>query len=508
MAVERSLKLNTFGKSNTSGKSNTFGKINFNASQIGFGGYRVYEKSKEHADALEYALLNGVNIIDTSSNYTGGKSERLIGNTLKQMLQEGEINREDVLIISKGGYVQGENMAIARKHEAQGHAFPEMVKYMEGCWHCINPDFLENQLQRTLNNLQMESLDIYLLHNPEYFLTHTKQKHLMDPVSACKEYERRIGQAFCWLEEKVKTGKIKAYGISANTFISPADDFEFTSLERVLEIAEAIRPDHNFKVIQFPLNLFEPGACLEKNQACGTKTLLEFALEKNIATLINRPLNAIVNNKMIRLADFDDINHKLLMEDFSRLQKKTMGMENQFKTDFKNKWPNKNDFSQSSRLFSIPYYLSSAFIEIHGWEQWDYEKEYRIMPQIYEDVNYLENIMTTDVEWQDWVTEFSQSIIKLLEIATTQFKTSKHAFAEMFCQRLNELDPALKSSASLSQKTLRILESIPGVNTILLGMRKREYVDDALKTFKEPPIQDAVSILSSISQEELIQQWN
>ncbi len=83
MTVDRSL------KTHTSGNLHTFGKINFNVSQIGFGGYRVYEKSKEHAEALEYALLNGFNLIDTSSNYTGGESERLIGNTLKQMLQQG-----------------------------------------------------------------------------------------------------------------------------------------------------------------------------------------------------------------------------------------------------------------------------------------------------------------------------------------------------------------------------------------------------------------------------------
>ena len=488
-------------------KSDTFGRINFNVSQIGFGGYRVYEKSKEHAEALEYALLNGFNLIDTSSNYTGGESERLIGNSLKQMFQQGKINREDVLIISKGGYVQGENLTLAREHEAQGHAFPEMVKYMEGCWHCINPDFLEDQLQRTLNNLQMDNLDIYLLHNPEYFLTDIKKRRLMDPVTARKEYERRIEQAFCWLEEKIKAGKIKAYGISANTFISPADDFEFTSLERVLEIAESITPSHNFKVIQFPLNLFEPGACLEKNQACGTKTLLDFALEKNIATLINRPLNAFVGNGMIRMADFDDIHHQIIMENFSRLQTKSMGLESRFKTDFKIKWPEGRDLSPANRLFSIPYYLSSALIEIHGWEQWDYEKEYRIMPQIYQDVNYLENIMPADAEWQEWVVEFSQSLFKLLEIATTHFKTSKHAFAEMFCQRLDELDPALKSSASLSRKALRILRSIPGVDCILLGMRKKDYVNDAMETLKEPPIQDAVSILSSVSQEELIRQW-
>ena len=509
MRVDRSLRLDERSdeRSDEFGKSDTFGKIDFNVSQIGFGGYRIYEKSKEHGDALEYALVNGFNLIDTSSNYTGGGSERLIGNILKQMIQDGEINREDFLLISKGGYVQGENLTLAREHETQGHPFPEMVKYMEGCWHCINPDFLENQLQRTLNNLQTDNLDVYLLHNPEYFLTHIKNRRLMDLGAARKEYERRIGQAFCWLEEKIKTGKIKAYGISSNTFINPADDFEFTSLERVLEIAEAITSNHNFNVIQFPLNLFEPGACLEKNQACGTKTLLDFALEKNIATLINRPLNAIVGNRMIRLADFDDIHHQTIMENFSRLEKKSMELGSRFKTDFKIKWPEGSDLTHIDRLFSIPQYLSSALIKIQSWEQWDYEKEYRIMPQIYDAVNYLENIMPVDAEWQDWVVEFSQSLFQLLEIAATHFKTSKHAFAATFCQRLDELDPDLKTSASLSSKALRILRSIPGVDSILLGMRKRDYVDDALETLKGPPIRNAVSILSSISQEELIRQW-
>jgi aryl-alcohol dehydrogenase-like predicted oxidoreductase len=39
-------------------------------SRLGFGGYRVDDETPEHRAALERALQAGVNLIDTSSNYT------------------------------------------------------------------------------------------------------------------------------------------------------------------------------------------------------------------------------------------------------------------------------------------------------------------------------------------------------------------------------------------------------------------------------------------------------
>ena len=60
---------------------------------------------------------------------------------------------------------------MARAREQGGAAFPEMVKYTDGCWHCIHPQFLADQLERSLRRLQLDKLDVYLLHNPEYFFT-------------------------------------------------------------------------------------------------------------------------------------------------------------------------------------------------------------------------------------------------------------------------------------------------------------------------------------------------
>ena len=177
------------------------------------------------------------------------------------------------------------------------------MPYADGLEHCIHPEFLEDQLTRALERLRLETIDVYLLHNPEYYLGWTAHNGL-DPSAAQIEYDRRIANAFRHLETEVTRGRIRWYGISSNTFPAPASDPQFTCLERVWEMAESIGPEHHFGVVQLPMNLYEDGAVLLANQPCGM-TALEFARQKNLGVLINRPLNAFTENRLLRLADVD-----------------------------------------------------------------------------------------------------------------------------------------------------------------------------------------------------------
>jgi aryl-alcohol dehydrogenase-like predicted oxidoreductase len=267
-------------------------------SSLGFGSYRINDRTPEHASALDKALRSGVNLVDTSTNYTDGSSESCIGNVLARQ------QREELIVVSKVGYVQGQALAMARTREQRGSAFPEMVKYTEGCWHCIHPEYLADQLGRSLGRLRVENVDIYLLHNPEYFF--------MDASKRCKgalletlrdQFYDRIQRAFSYLENEVRRGRIGFYGVSSNTFGALASDPEATSLERMWTIAGEVAHEHHFAVVQLPANLFESGAMLTRNNVTGTRTVLEFAREHGLAVLINRPLNAFYREQLIRLAD-------------------------------------------------------------------------------------------------------------------------------------------------------------------------------------------------------------
>ena len=76
-------------------------------SKIGYGTYRIHDQDETQAETLESAIEAGCNLIDTSSNYTDGGSETLIGNVLQKMISAGEITREEIIIVSKVGYMQG-----------------------------------------------------------------------------------------------------------------------------------------------------------------------------------------------------------------------------------------------------------------------------------------------------------------------------------------------------------------------------------------------------------------
>ena len=62
----------------------------------------------EHKASLKKALREGVNIIDTSANYMDGAAEEIIGDCLNDLIESNELSRDEVVVVSKGGYIQGQ----------------------------------------------------------------------------------------------------------------------------------------------------------------------------------------------------------------------------------------------------------------------------------------------------------------------------------------------------------------------------------------------------------------
>lgn len=90
--------------------------------------------------------------------------------------------------------------------EKQNTGFPEITYYSEECYHCIHPFFLEDQLERSLQRLGLETVDVFLLHNPEYFLM-DREKHNVSKEKATEQYYERIRNSFRFLEQNGKKEK-------------------------------------------------------------------------------------------------------------------------------------------------------------------------------------------------------------------------------------------------------------------------------------------------------------
>jgi len=203
-------------------------------SRVGFGTYRVRHTDSDHESALHKALMSGINVVDTSSNYMHGSSELLVGKVVNGLIAAGQLRRKDVKIVTKFGYMQGPNL---QRHYA-GLTFPETVEYQKHLHHSIHPDFMLDQLSRSLERLQVDHVDTLLLHNPEYYLKKTSHGAVIAEARA--EMLRRIYKAFVALEREVqkRPARIKSYGISSNSFSLPAAHDHFLPFDSLISLAE------------------------------------------------------------------------------------------------------------------------------------------------------------------------------------------------------------------------------------------------------------------------------
>ena len=261
-------------------------------SNFAFGTYRISDLNPQHIAALKEAIANGVTMIDTSSNYMDGGAERAIALAMRAFPEDV---RERVEIVSKFGYIQNSNMAIHKES-----AFEEVVEYSQSCYHSISPSFMRNQLEASLKRVELQKLDCYLIHNPEYYILDAINKKVKKDEYLDEMYER-LYEVFVALEEEVIAGRIGSYGISSNSFSISHEAPDFLPYEDLVTLAQkaaqkAGNEEHSFTTIELPINLLE-----REGLKCAA-----WAKENSLRVLANRPLNASYDGVMLRLADYEE----------------------------------------------------------------------------------------------------------------------------------------------------------------------------------------------------------
>ncbi len=127
-------------------KYRKFGKTGLEISEIGFGAWAIGgswgdQKDSDSLEALEIALDQGVNFIDTAAGYGNGKSERIIGEFLK--------SRPEVVTVC------------TKTPPAPGKWPPSPYCKIEERY---SEKYLRENVEERLTNLQVSSLDVLLLH--------------------------------------------------------------------------------------------------------------------------------------------------------------------------------------------------------------------------------------------------------------------------------------------------------------------------------------------------------
>jgi aryl-alcohol dehydrogenase-like predicted oxidoreductase len=173
------------------------GRTGFRVSSISFGAWAIGNawgevNTDESLAALHRAVDLGVNFFDTADVYGDGHSERLVA----QLKRE---RREEIIVATKAG-------RRLEPHVSEGY----------------NEQNLTTFVDRSLQNLEVETLDLLQLHCP--------------PVEV---YYRP--EVFGALDKLVEQGKIRYYGVSVQTVEEALKAIEFPNVQSVQIIFNIFR---------------------------------------------------------------------------------------------------------------------------------------------------------------------------------------------------------------------------------------------------------------------------
>ncbi len=233
-------------------------------------------------------IERGCNFIDTAINYRCQRSERSIGKALKTLFDQKKIARDEVVVATKGGFIPFDGEPVANMEEAIQKRWitPKIIEredIVASC-HCLHPAYLQDQIDTSLTNLGLKTIDIYYLHNPETQLS----------ALSTEIFYERLNQAFALLEENVSRGKIQYYGLATwSAFREPTTNREVISLEKVMALAVKVGGEkHHLRAIQLPYNMAMLEALGVANQEFQGKKypILPVAHNFGLSVMISTPL--------------------------------------------------------------------------------------------------------------------------------------------------------------------------------------------------------------------------
>jgi aryl-alcohol dehydrogenase-like predicted oxidoreductase len=174
-----------------------FGRTGWKVSSVSFGAWAIggtwgTVDDAESLAALHTAIDLGVNFIDTADVYGDGRSERLISQVL-------EARSEEIVVVTKAG-------RRLNPHVAGGYNRENLTAFIE----------------RSLKNLDVETLDLVQLHCPPtevYYMPET----------------------FGVLDDLVKAGKIRYYGVSVEKVEEAIKAIEYPNVQSVQIIFNIFR---------------------------------------------------------------------------------------------------------------------------------------------------------------------------------------------------------------------------------------------------------------------------
>jgi aryl-alcohol dehydrogenase-like predicted oxidoreductase len=251
------------------------------------------EDSLSYQESIDFALLHGINFIDTALNYRGMRSERDIGSVFSKLIQKKkQINRENIFLSTKAGIIPGDIDAQLRPDNylqeilvGKGILQRSDIQIIDHHKHVMKPSYYEFAIEQSLKHMHVDYIDVHYIHNPEVSLR----------VLGDDAFYHKLQKLFAFYEQQVEKGFIRYYGLAVwSAFTDSPETSGYISLEKVMDVAHSVGGhSHHFRFIQTPFNHSNQIATTDLNQPVGGKwrTLLQAGEELGLHVTTSAPLD-------------------------------------------------------------------------------------------------------------------------------------------------------------------------------------------------------------------------
>jgi len=175
--------------------------VEFNNGQkmpiVGYGMWQS-ENPKELENGLDVALEAGYRHFDTAFSYG---NEEVFGHVLKRWFETGKVKREDLFIVTK--------LPIQGTH----------------------PDRVEKFMKLSLERLQLDYVDLYLVHNPAGLKVDESGLEILFEDGKVKPDIAPIEDVWRAMEKQVADGRAKSIGLS---------NYSIAQIERIVKSAKIV----------------------------------------------------------------------------------------------------------------------------------------------------------------------------------------------------------------------------------------------------------------------------
>lgn len=423
--------------------------------------------TRQHARPLiEATWRSGIRLFATATSYDDGFGETLLGELSTQL-------SEAPTVLTLLGLIEGMLYHQALEREHAGTPYPELIRLREGAWYCIHPNFLQEQLSHTRHRLQNTCRLGVLLQHPENFLQWASAQSIPQE-EAVRELLRRLEQAFAFLEHLCQQGDIIAYGIQSERLIPTDTATPAVPLTELVELAHSIAgPDHHFRLLSVPFNLFEPAAATDP--LVEDTTLLEYALQRRLQVIVYRPLTARLNGRPVLLAEPPIERSSLVSVEHIRGQlREFVRTEVQLLRALMEQPLDGFQRDMVRELLTLSLLLQEHWHEFASYEDWMRLRMGYLSDRFYSLRSIIEPLLTETLrpQWDAYTERLQQALTDITRLYAARAWERARRLRTVLEDILHHPIPPVP----LAQLALALLRSTEGVGTIVLASTSATHI--------------------------------